>query len=350
MADGVVATVDGARPGALLADAITNASNPLKAMIVVAGNPLLTVPGGEKLRDAFEALELLVVVDLYRNATGELADFVLPSADFFEREDLNHFAQGFQPDPYVQWTPAIVKPAGQRMPDSWVLDRLLAEIVSDSQGWTETADPLSFYFDRALSSAGLSVEKLRASPDRTLPVPTREAPDHTWPMSRFDCAPQSLVAAIPRGKEVFAEYLETPQSALRLISNRTRFTQNSSFANVDDSLSDDTPNPLFLSPIDAHRLGLSEGDDVEITSDHGSVRNSVRLDSTLRAGVVAMTHGFGNERTSGMSHAAARPGVNVNALAGTGPGSYDPLSGMSHLTGIKVEIRRPANEQSSTVR
>jgi anaerobic selenocysteine-containing dehydrogenase len=347
MADGVVRTVEGARPGALLADAITNASNPLKAMIVVAGNPLLTVPGGEKLREAFEALELLVVVDLYRNATGELADFVLPSADFFEREDLNHFAQGFQPDPYVQWTPAIVKPAGRRMPDSWVLDRLLAEIPDDSQGSTETADPLSFYFDRALSSAGLSVEKLRASPDRTLPVPTPEATGDSapaWPMPRFDCAPQSLVEAIPRGKEIFAEYLTTPQTALRLISNRTRFTQNSSFANVDDSLSDDAPNPLYLSPIDAHRLGLSEGDDVEITSDHGTARNSVRLDATLRAGVVAMTHGFGNQRTYGMSRAAARPGVNVNVLAGTGPGTYDPMSGMSHLTGIKVEIRRLANE------
>ena len=341
---GVVATVEGARPGALLAHAITDTSNPLKGLIVVAGNPLLTVPGGEGLRKAFESLELLVVVDLYRNATAELADFVLPSADFFEREDINHFAQGFQPDPYLQWTPAVVPPAGQRKPDSWVLDRLLATTLDGDQIVAAATDPLAFYFDRALAATGLSVDRLRRSPNRILPVPAAtapaSAPGETWPMPRFDCAPSSLVDAIARGNEIFDEHLRTPRGSLRLISNRTRLTQNSSFANVAGSSPDEAPNPLYISPLDAGRLGLSDGDDVEITSDHGSVRNSVRLDASLREGVVAMTHGFGNERTRGMTRATARPGVNVNELAGTGPGSYDPISGMSHLTGIRVEIRR----------
>jgi hypothetical protein len=51
-----------------------------------------------------------------------------------------------------------------------------------------------------------------------------------------------------------------------------------------------------------------------------------------------MTHGFGNAATSGMPVAQRFPGVNVNALSPTGPGSFDPTSTMSQLTGIPVEV------------
>ena len=53
-----------------------------------------------------------------------------------------------------------------------------------------------------------------------------------------------------------------------------------------------------------------------------------------------MSHGFGNERTPGMLVAQAYPGVNVNALSPSGAGSFDPVSAMSHLTGIAVEVVR----------
>ena len=56
------------------------------------------------MRSALSSLELLVSVDLYRNATGELADFVLPAADMFERPDLNFFGQNLHAQPWVQWS------------------------------------------------------------------------------------------------------------------------------------------------------------------------------------------------------------------------------------------------------
>lgn len=51
-----------------------------------------------------------------------------------------------------------------------------------------------------------------------------------------------------------------------------------------------------------------------------------------------MSHGFGNERTAGMPVAQSMPGVNVNELSPVGPDSFDPLGGMSQLTGIRVEV------------
>ena len=58
----------------------------------------------------------------------------------------------------------------------------------------------------------------------------------------------------------------------------------------------------------------------------------------MRKGVVAMSHGFGNEKTEGMPIAQRHPGVNVNALSPIGAGSFDPISSMSQLTGIPVEV------------
>ena len=55
-------------------------------------------------------------------------------------------------------------------------------------------------------------------------------------------------------------------------------------------------------------------------------------------GVVALVHGWGHGRAPGMKVAAARPGVNPNALLPIGEGSFEPLSSQAHMTGIPVEV------------
>jgi anaerobic selenocysteine-containing dehydrogenase len=97
-------------------------------------------------------------------------------------------------------------------------------------------------------------------------------------------------------------------------------------------------NPLWMHPDDASRLGLAADALAQITNDNGTIRAPVRLDANLRPGVVAMTHGFGNAATAGMPTAQAYPGVNVNVLGPSGPGSFEPVSGMLQLTGIPVEV------------
>src|SRR5439155_4626181 len=81
----------GMMPAAILADLIDDGEEPLRALVVVAGNPALSIGGSGRLQEALQSLDLLVTIDLYRNATGELADYVLPATDQYEREDLNTF-------------------------------------------------------------------------------------------------------------------------------------------------------------------------------------------------------------------------------------------------------------------
>ena len=62
----------------------------MRAVIVQSGEPLLTMGGARKAYEAFTSpnLELLVVMDFWKTPTAQLADYVLPAADFLERPDI----------------------------------------------------------------------------------------------------------------------------------------------------------------------------------------------------------------------------------------------------------------------
>ena len=130
----------GGLPGTLMSHAILDSDQPLKALIVLAGNPVLSIGGEERLRKAFEQLDLLVCIDIYRNATGELADWVLPATDQFERDDLNIVNIGTSHRPFAQYTPAVVEPAGERKPEWWIVAALLQAMGRPSLLDDETPD------------------------------------------------------------------------------------------------------------------------------------------------------------------------------------------------------------------
>jgi anaerobic selenocysteine-containing dehydrogenase len=96
-------------------------------------------------------------------------------------------------------------------------------------------------------------------------------------------------------------------------------------------------NYLFMHPSDVERLGLAGGQTVRVRSRAGEIELPVQPDPDLMPGVVAATHGWGHAGAD-MRVARERPGVNVNRLLASGPGSYDPLSNMAHMTGIPVDV------------
>src|SRR5213075_73850 len=67
----------GELPVATLADELMAADGP-RALVTLAGNPLLSVPGGARLAAAIEGLELRIAIDPYVTATSRLADVILP--------------------------------------------------------------------------------------------------------------------------------------------------------------------------------------------------------------------------------------------------------------------------------
>lgn len=331
----------GGLPGALLGSMIREGDPPIRALISVAGNPALSIGGGDDLAAALASLDLLVTVDLYRNATGELADHVLPALDWYERQDLNTFVQGTQVTPYVQWTAPVVEPAGERRSEQRIFAEL-AERMGHPPVFGPDGDVLSMLYDGTLAEHGLSMAALRESADGVaLLAPTEPGGflDRTTPDGTLEGSPAMLEPARRRAVALFDELAAEPDDQLKLITRRTSHTINSALQNVERlKKGAGADNPLWLSPADADRLGIADGSRVRVWNRFGAIEADARLDDTLRPGVVAMTHGFGNAGTSGQPVARAHPGVNVNALSPVGPGTFDPVSTMSHLTGIAVEV------------
>ena len=71
----------GEYPAVTMADEmLVEGAEQIRAMVTSAGNPVLSVPGGKKLDQAFAGLEFMVSIDYYINETTRYADLILPPA------------------------------------------------------------------------------------------------------------------------------------------------------------------------------------------------------------------------------------------------------------------------------
>ena len=345
---GSVRHVRGSLPANLLADEIlTEGPGQIRALFVVAGNPLLSVGGETRLRAALGSLELLVCIDLYRNATAELADYVLPATDQFERADLTYAGLGLQHRPHVQYTDAVVTPRGERREEWWIFARLCREL--GFKGPLDDGDVPDVFARsaRMLERGGLTLEQVRDTPGGVTLPPNQAGAlfDGLLPAAdgRVDCCPELLRGAFPTLDADFVARLAEPAGVLRLITRRDRFMHNSWFHNVEKMKGGaKARNYLFMHPDDIARLGLADGVTVRVRSAAGEIALPLKADDGLLPGVVAATHGWGHDQAPGMRRAEERPGVNVNRLLPTGPGSYDPLSNQAFMTGIPVEVTADA--------
>lgn len=332
-------------PGNLLASYITDHEPPIRALFVSSGNPVLSIGGEAHLRRAMGSLELLVCVDIYRNATGEYADYVLPAAGAFEREDVNFAGIGLQFEPSVQFTPAVVPPAFERKPDWWIYERLCQAMGFESalDGVPEGELPDMWgRINAMLRSRGHDMAQLKA---REIIVFERSSPEDFYDRylqrdeQTVDCCPEIFEPALVRMETIFEALVAAPGGTLKLISKRDPYNFNSWYANVAKLKGKDRDrNYLFMHPDDAQVRQIADGSTVRIANQHGTIVAPVRLTDDLMPGVVAMTHGWGHGQSPGMRVANEHQGVNCNALLPSGPGSFEPLSNQAHMTGVPVEV------------
>jgi anaerobic selenocysteine-containing dehydrogenase len=117
---------------------------------------------------------------------------------------------------------------------------------------------------------------------------------------------------------------------------RERRSENSWMHNAPALAGGRPKHAARMHPKDAAPLGLADGDLVRLVSKSGAIELPVLLTDDLRAGVVAVPHGWGHKGTGGWRTANQNPGANVNELASSDPADLEPLVGMSHLSGIPV--------------
>lgn len=348
---GDIRRMRGSLPGNLLADMILTDQSPIRALIVTSGNPLLSIGGGERMRRAIASLDLLVVVDLYDNATAHYADYLLPATDMFERPDINMCGLGMQRQPFVQYTDYIVPPKAERKPEWWIFSR-----IAQAQGFETILDEGDFPYDEAHERYGLwgrlshmlkhsntTLEELQSLPSQTLVLDQPKPGEffNRWVQTesgRIDCYPTNFAEAIERCHTIFAEERSTKAHPLKMITRRTNYMVNSWMHNVKKlKRKGHLTNPVYMHPDDARGRNLGDGSSVRVHNEFGSIETIVAIDNDLKPGTVAMTHGWGHQNT-GMQVARSAPGVSSNDLLPSGPGSFEKISNMAFMTGIPVSV------------
>ncbi|MBL8778652.1 MAG: molybdopterin-dependent oxidoreductase [Acidimicrobiales bacterium] len=353
----------GTFPASLLADEITTPGpDQVRALFVSAGNPVLSIGNGERLGAALDELELLVCIDLFRNETAEHAHYVLPACSWLERPDvpLVHAFAGLQVDPWLQYTDAVVAPAGERREESWIFARLAdacgVGLGAGAAGFLTRAlgrlrgvpllGRLAEVSDARLLSLVLAVARhpvrqLRRHPHglRLPDVPGGEFLGKRvfTEDGKVHLAPPDFVAAAA-GLEADFE-AERTDTGLRLITRRERHSHNSWTHNAEPFVGGDrTTNRLHLTAEDAAAAGVRDGGRARVRSKTGEVEVEVTVTDDLMPGVVSLPHGWGHAGTGGLTVARAHAGVNANILTADGPDGIEPLSGMARMTALAVEV------------
>ncbi|HEY8038588.1 MAG TPA: molybdopterin-dependent oxidoreductase [Polyangiaceae bacterium] len=336
----------GALPSAAMAEEMeTEGEGRIRALVCVAGNPVLTTPNGERLARALASLELSVAVDYYVNETSRHAHYVLPPRHVFETGNFDLLLSRFSVRNVAKYSPPILSTRDDTR-DDW-------DILSDLAARLRLPGPAH----RAARALGRAVPErvvdalLRLGPHRLSLGALRDAPHGIdlgplapsrgarvrTPDRRPRLAPAPLVADVPRLEEWVDEHRDAAQ--LVLVGRRHLRSNNSWMHNLPSLAKGPDRARLLVHPADAARLGLTDGARVGVRSRTGAVEVAVEVSDAVMQGVVSLPHGYG--------HAVARETLRVaGALAGPSANALtddrlvEPIIGTSILNGVPVVLER----------
>jgi anaerobic selenocysteine-containing dehydrogenase len=367
-------------PAAALAEEIdTPGDGQIKAMITIAGNPVLSAPDGDRLDRALDAVEFMLSIDPYVNETTRHADVILPPPPPSQTGHFDFALNNLAVRNNARYSPPAL-PTDGRPDEPEILSRLALilyglgydadpALVDDQVIATtlekETGDPNSPVAGRGVDELtamliagpgyerrldmmlrlgpygdafgtnpdGLTLQRLKAAPHGIDLGPLRpRIPEVLKTRSgRIELAPEPLIADVAR----LGEAVGRRADGFVLIGRRHLRSNNSWMHNLPALTGGTNRCTLRIHPDDAAELGLS--DNATIKGHGGDLVAPVELEPGMRRGVVSLPHGWGHDRGGTRQGVAVdHPGVNVNRL--NDGGQLDPLSGAAVLNGIPVVI------------
>lgn len=353
-------------PAGIMADEIlTPGAGKVRAMFNMAGNPLLSCAGSERLATAFEDLELFVCMDIVQNETAEYADYVLPGLHALERADIPFYfftMMGLMPTRSFTYTDAVVAPPGKARDEGLVFRQIcraagkpiagsralqwvsnLSEVLRKIPVLGQLSSMDKIFLSLLTRSAKLGgLGKLRKCPDGLLLEPNQPG-DYLGqrvftPSAKVELAPPDLVERAQSLEQVYDAEL-TNAGALKLIQKRERFTHNSWAHNAEVFVKGErNTNYLYIHPDDATPRNLTDGASARISVADNHIEVPVRLDADMQPGTISVPHGWGHQQATGLTVANKTRGANVNILIPDGPDSLEPGSGMTHMNGVLAQV------------
>jgi len=324
----------GETTSALVLDAlITGEPYPIKALIIQGSNPLLTWPNTNKVRQAFEKLDLLVVSGLFMTETAKMAHIFLPEATFLEEDRLQDST--FSGMPLIALGNKAVEPPGDCL-ESW---RIWAELgkkmgYAEYFPWQSTDE----VFNSLLEPSGITLEELREHPggilysDLNRKRKYEEEGLHT-PSKKVEIFSQTMIdygyEPLPTFVEPAESFVTKPELVDKypfiLVSGaRTIGYTHSRFRNV-PRLRRLVPQPLIeINVGSARQIGIADADMVVVESPRGSITLKAKLTEDIHPKIVSLQHGWDE--------------ANANML--TDDKGLDPVSGYPGLKSVMCRLAR----------
>ena len=307
----------------------------LTACYIIGENPLRSEADTGRARTLLTGLEHFVVQDMFLTDTAKLADVVLPAtATWCEAEGtVTNSERRVQ-----RVRKALEPPAGAR-DDIEIICEIARRLGAD---WGHPSAEDLWNELRSLSPmhAGMSYQRLEEAGGIQWPCYDEQHPGELFlharlweedPARRGAPAPFTAVEQEPPVDEL------SPEFPIRLTTGRRLDSFNTGVQSGLYETPIRRPETLNLSPEDAGRLGMAEGEVVRVSSRRGSLEVPVHVDDQLRAGLAFMTLHFPDQ-------------VATNVLT---LDAWDPKSGTAEFkaTAIRVDkMDAPVPGESGTQR
>jgi anaerobic selenocysteine-containing dehydrogenase len=375
--------VYGELPCACLAEEIdTPGDGQVRALITIAGNPVLSTPNGGRLDRALATLDFMVSFDIYLNETTRHADVILPGLSPLEQSHYDVLLRQLAIRNVATYSPPVFAvPAGQ-LPEWQTLLRLSAiiagqgasadvaaldDFVASQQVHESVTAPGSPVHGREPAEI-LEALAPRRGPERLLDLMLRTGPYGDGFGAKAEGLSLAALEAAPHGIDLgpleprIPEVLRTPSGKIELapaplvadaerlraaiarqarpfvlIGRRDLRSNNSWMHNLEVLVKGPPRCTLQVHPDDASRLGLADGSLARVSSRTGNLEVPVEITDTIMPGVVSIPHGWGHDRDGAQLRVAAvHAGVNSNLLADDY--ALEPLSGNAVLCGLPVTL------------
>ncbi len=328
-------------PTSQLADEIlTPGEGQVKALFVIAGNPVMAWPDQRKAYAAMQELELLVSIDPYMSATTEMADYVFAPKLTLEREDVTLLADPWYEKPYSHYSKAVVEPADDVI-EEWEMywglaKRLGLDVKIKGESIPVDEKPHKFDILKAITRGSrVDIEYLRDNPGghifEELSTVVQESPAPS--KARMKLMPEGV-------REEFSALAETASGddeySHVLIGMRSKYVLNSFGRNLPAIVAKSgTTNPANIHPEDLEALGIEDDAEVVIHSKHGSIPAVIKANDKIKPGVVAMHHCWGVP--PGHQAPVREVGSNTNLLV-SAEEELQPFTAMTRSSGIPIRI------------
>jgi anaerobic selenocysteine-containing dehydrogenase len=380
----------GELPVSCLAEEIdTPGDGQIRAMVTVAGNPVLSTPNSGRLDAALAGLDFYVAVDIYRNETTRHADVILPPPSPLQKGHYDLALLQLAIRNVANYSPPVL-PLDDGQPDEW---EILAKLALIAQGLGPDADP-AIVDDLVLGTLvraavadehgmvhGRDPEELieelgaRRGPERLLDLLLRTGPygdgfgavaDEVAPgvpplsldvlldrphgvdlgvleprlpevlrtpsgMVELDAEP--ILADLPR----LVAALDAPVPDAVLVGRRDLRSNNSWMHNVEVLVKGRPRCTLHVHPDDAARWNVTDGSVARVRGRVGELEVPVEVTDAVRPGVVSLPHGWGHD-LEGVELSVARRHAGVNANVLSDDAVVDVPSGNAVLNGIPVQV------------